>query len=65
MHENGIKTFSDMERFRKVALPFLRKICLVKGEGKVEKKVTRGSGKRVQYRRTAYGPLGSQPCPSP
>lgn len=38
MHETGIKAFSDMERFRKVALPFLRKICLVKGRGKVEKR---------------------------
>lgn len=46
MHENGIKTFSDMERFRKVALPFLRKICLVKGRGEVEKKVASGGQER-------------------
>lgn len=53
-----------MDRFRKVALPFLRKICLVKGEGKAEKKVAWGPGKRAQYRRTANGPQDYSHAPA-
>lgn len=62
LHENGIKTFSDMDRIRKVALPFLRKMCLVKEAVKQKRRQPSTAGP-VQEDST-WTP-GLQPCPSP